>query len=169
MTTEMLYWTTPTTIYTTTVPQSNHGLPTSGRSFHKACFEGGKDESGYYLRRSDAALAHVIAQGFVEATPEQIAARAEARAEAAAAAAEKRAATEAAVEAAKAAAAATAREMARDGGPATERQVDYIAALGVEIPAGYPLSKSLASTIISAVKGGEGVGFLGLRFTDGSN
>lgn len=79
-------------------------------------------------------------------------------------------------EAAQAAAAETARlakiaaqTLARDGGPATERQLAYLNILGVVIPPGEHLGKNGASAIIDATKRGEGVGMFGLFFSDGSN
>ena len=51
---------------------------------------------------------------------------------------------------------------------ATERQLQYISDLGVDLR-GKKISKKLASEIIGAVKSGDGIGFLGFTMRDGSN
>jgi len=56
--------------------------------------------------------------------------------------------------------------------PATERQLDYLAILGVEIPAGKRLTKSEASLLIDCAKNGrsgESLGSFGMFYADGSN
>lgn len=51
--------------------------------------------------------------------------------------------------------------------PATEKQLNYLSILGVNVD--RPLSKQMASMLISSVKNGEGCGWAGLFFYDGSN
>lgn len=55
---------------------------------------------------------------------------------------------------------------------ATERQLDYLVALGVEIPLGKRLTKSEASILIDCAKNGrsgESLGSFGMFYADGSN
>jgi len=53
--------------------------------------------------------------------------------------------------------------------PVTDKQLEYLATLQVAIPDGYNLTKGRASSIINAVKNGDGIGQFGLSFLDGSN
>ena len=52
--------------------------------------------------------------------------------------------------------------------PATERQLDYLRSLGVDVGS-RTLTKGEASQLIDAVKSGQGVGAFGYYMTDGSN
>lgn len=52
---------------------------------------------------------------------------------------------------------------------ATVRQLDYLVALGVEIPAGKRLTQREASVVIEAATGRESIGTYGLFYADGSN
>jgi hypothetical protein len=66
-------------------------------------------------------------------------------------------------------AAKSARDFAIANPPATIRQLDYLAALGVEIPADTHLTKREASVVIEAAQGRESIGSYGLFYQDGSN
>jgi hypothetical protein len=52
--------------------------------------------------------------------------------------------------------------------PATEKQLDYLVALGVNIN-GKQITKGTASSLIEAVKSGDSVGMYGFTMIDGSN